>query len=112
MIFVNRFLCIYLSLSATEVCPLHASDSKMGSSDITQSITSPEIQGNYVGLITHSHWNRRNIIFDFVTSFKFSENNDLLMGIDRIAWPFIISGAWCIFFSFGYAMLGNRKYLD
>ena len=40
-------------------------------------------------------------------SLPFLEDHDLLMGIDKIAWPFILSGAWCVFFGLGYAILGK-----
>ena len=33
--------------------------------------------------------------------------NEKLFGIDKIAWPFFISGAWIMVFSLGYAILGN-----
>ena len=38
-------------------------------------------------------------------------HNEKWYGVSRIAWPFIISGSWCIIFSFGYAILGIKKYL-
>ena len=43
---------------------------------------------------------------------SFLVDHDLLMGMDKIAWPFILSGAWCVFFSLGYAILGKvvKKY--
>ena len=31
-------------------------------------------------------------------------------GIQSIAWPFIISGAWCIIFSFGFLVLAKLPY--
>ena len=34
------------------------------------------------------------------------EDPEQLYGLDKIAWPFIISGVWCIVFSFGYFILG------
>ena len=37
-------------------------------------------------------------------------HNEKWYGVSRIAWPFIISGSWCIIFSFGYAILGIKKY--
>lgn len=37
----------------------------------------------------------------------FLDDHDLLFGIEKIAWPFIISGAWCVFFSLGYGILGK-----
>ena len=30
-----------------------------------------------------------------------------MWGLDKIAWPFVIAGIWCIIFSFGYLILGN-----
>ena len=34
-----------------------------------------------------------------------SSHNALLGGVPKIAWPFIISGAWCIVFCSGFAIL-------
>ena len=31
---------------------------------------------------------------------------DLILGVDKIAWPYILSGLWCAFFSLCYAVLG------
>merc|ERR1719266_2410779 len=39
------------------------------------------------------------------TSITTSGHNELLMGVPKIAWPFIISGAWCMVFSSGFAIL-------
>jgi hypothetical protein len=30
-----------------------------------------------------------------------------ILGVQKIAWPFIITGAWCIISSAGFAILGN-----
>ncbi len=32
----------------------------------------------------------------------------LILGIDKIAWPYILSGLWCAFFSFGFLALGKN----
>jgi len=43
---------------------------------------------------------------NIVTSPKPADvTNDLLLGVDKIAWPYIISGVWCSFFSLGYGFL-------
>ena len=34
-----------------------------------------------------------------------SSHNALLGGVPKIAWPFIISGAWCMVFCSGFAIL-------
>ena len=34
--------------------------------------------------------------------------NETIYGIPKIAWPFIISGCWCVIFSFAYLALGKR----
>lgn len=34
-------------------------------------------------------------------------HNEPLLGVRKIAWPFIISGVWCMVFSCGYAILGK-----
>ena len=43
--------------------------------------------------------------------FADSEHNVPLLGVPKLAWPFIISGAWCMVFSSGYAILGESDYL-
>ena len=40
--------------------------------------------------------------------------NRLWHGVPKIAWPFVITGIWCITFSCGYAILGiflNQYYI-
>ncbi len=34
---------------------------------------------------------------------------EYLLGIDKIAWPFVITGIWCVLFSLGYVILGVLK---
>lgn len=36
-----------------------------------------------------------------------SPHNEPLLGVPKIAWPFIISGCWCMVFGCGYAVLGR-----
>jgi hypothetical protein len=43
-----------------------------------------------------------------VTTEEEEDPIETLLGIDKIAWPFIITGVWCVFFSFGYIILGER----
>ena len=35
------------------------------------------------------------------------EHNKPLYGVAKIAWPFIISGTWCMVFSCGFVILGK-----
>ena len=35
------------------------------------------------------------------------DDDDTALGVQKIAWPFIISGAWCVITSSGYAILGT-----
>ena len=45
---------------------------------------------------------------DNVTTIRFGEKEeDQILGVSKIAWPFLITGAWCIVFSSGYAILGK-----
>ena len=43
--------------------------------------------------------------------FADSEHNVPLLGVPKLAWPFIISGTWCMVFSCGYAILGEEDFL-
>lgn len=36
--------------------------------------------------------------------------NETLLGVDKIAWPYIISGVWCAVFSLGYAFLAISSF--
>ena len=45
----------------------------------------------------------------YKTFIKYSSagtEEDLILGVDKIAWPYILSGLWCAFFSLCYAVLG------
>ena len=44
------------------------------------------------------------------TSVETSVHNEPYWGVRKIAWPFIITGIWCIVFSLGYAILGCLPY--
>ena len=37
-------------------------------------------------------------------------HNEPLLGLRRIAWPFIIAGSWCMLFSCGFAILSRLRY--
>ncbi len=37
-------------------------------------------------------------------------HNEPWLGVAKIAWPFMITGVWCIVFSFGYAILGKSLF--
>ena len=38
-----------------------------------------------------------------------SNHNEPYWGVRKIAWPFIITGVWCMVCSLGYAILGKAK---
>ena len=43
-----------------------------------------------------------------MTNVEGLDNNDqLLLGVPGIAWPFLISGAWCIASSLGFLVLSK-----
>ena len=86
-------------MSADEECNINATNDAKINSEVTGA------QGIVLSPILQKLEFRLRIYF-FDDVFLFSDENDLLMGIDRIAWPFIISGTWCVFFSLGYAVLG------
>ena len=49
---------------------------------------------------------QNSICYQNVTeTIETSSHNALLGGVPKIAWPFIISGAWCIVFCSGFAIL-------
>ena len=49
---------------------------------------------------------QNSICYQNVTeTIETSSHNALLGGVPKIAWPFIISGAWCMVFCTGFAIL-------
>ena len=49
---------------------------------------------------------QNSICYQNVTeTIETSSHNALLGGVPKIAWPFIISGAWCMVFCSGFAIL-------
>ena len=42
----------------------------------------------------------------FINIHPAGNEGDFILGVDKIAWPYILSGLWCAFFSLGYALLG------
>ena len=91
----------YFSMSTKEVCSLQANDTNI-LSDV------PEELGNMLSMSIYAKYQFRiKHCRHKSLSLPFLEDHDLLMGIDKIAWPFILSGAWCVFFGLGYAILGK-----
>ena len=43
-----------------------------------------------------------------VTDITTSSHNELLWGVPKIAWPFIISGSWCMVFCTGFIILSKE----
>jgi hypothetical protein len=46
-------------------------------------------------------------IVDAQSHFIDVDKLETALGVQKIAWPFIISGAWCVITSSGYAILGK-----
>ena len=48
---------------------------------------------------------------DHAGSYIDLDSEGSILGVQKIAWPFIITGAWCIISSAGFAILGNHDWL-